>query len=610
MSRLTSKKRYFLTALTIHLHLLQWRVMAYGGGQTGKGRVVNRGRKKKELAFAAPVEEKIVENTGLVKINEMVFTPIPGVKYKHNYTKIWQAINDKRDPAYELDLYRSLICKDLFFFVYFVMKVPIANHKFWVDRCAEVLEGSRTDTLDIWGREHGKSTIITVGDSVRDTLDRKVNFGSDESTMLFSYSNSASLKFLRQIKFLLEKSQMLKDCFPDVLWQEPSKEAPKWSEDQGLFFKRDSNFKEATFECGGLIEGMPTGGHFTRRIYDDVETYDLVQNPDQIEKLKDAFDLSQNLGTDTGIERIIGTYYHYNGLLVYLQNKKSPSTQEPIYQLRKHPSTEGGLWNGEPVYLSKARIDKLKADKKSFATQHLLDPAQTGERKLESKFLTEVDPQDIPNKLYRFMVVDWAGVRKDRDKRQDAWAIITFGVNPYRDDLGLSDLYVLDATIEPLDLPTALNTIVSMYMRAGRVLKLGVEKVGASTMDLHIVNALRAKNIYISEEQQTLAKLSPGGRSKEFRIENNLSYPFANGKIKISTSVPVAYRERLKLEMDQFPLWHDDGLDALAYGYDMIKEYRFPAFYDIAKQKESSSLWDRIQKKRMMQSRQHSWMVG
>lgn len=581
--------------------------MAFGHGQTGKGRVISRGKASSEkLVFSSDIESK---NDGLIRINDMPFTPNPAIKYRHNYVKMWEAVNAKQDPIYELSLYRDTICNDLWFFVYFIMKCPIANHQFWVDRCNEVQDGPRGDTLDIWGREHGKSTIITVADSIRDTLKQKVEFGKDESTMIFSYSQSAALKFLRQIKLLLEKSDMLKACFPDVIWQDPMKEAPKWSEDQGLFFRRSGNFKEATFECGGLIEGMPTGGHYSRRIYDDVETNDIVQNPEQIEKLKDAFDLSQNLGTDGGIERVIGTYYHFNGLLVYLQNKENPVEKRPIYLLRKHPSTKGGDWNGEPVYLSEARINKLKADKKSFATQHLLNPAPTGERKFESRYLTEIDADKIPNKLYRFMVVDWAGVRKDRDKRQDSWAILNVGVSPFRDDLGLSDLYILDAAIEPFDLTTALNKIVEMYLRGGRILKLGVERVGASTMDLHIVNALRAKNIYLSEDMGTLAKLSPGGRSKEFRIENNLSYPFQNGKIRISKNVSVAARERLWQEMEKFPFWHDDGLDALAYAYDLIREYRFPAFYDTSKE-ESDDAFDRYERKRVKMARPNSWMIG
>ena len=50
-----------------------------------------------------------------------------------------------------------------------------------------------------------------------------------------------------------------------------------------------------------------------------------------------------------------------------------------------------------------------------------------------------------------------------------------------------------------------------------------------------------------------------------------------------STNVPSGYRERLKSEMDKFPYWHDDGIDASSYLYDIMKDYNFVYYqnYDI-----------------------------
>ncbi|MGA2467632.1 MAG: hypothetical protein ABSH06_25210, partial [Thermodesulfobacteriota bacterium] len=58
-------------------------------------------------------------------------------------------------------------------------------------------------------------------------------------------------------------------------------------------------------------------------------------------------------------------------------------------------------------------------------------------------------------------------------------------------------------------------------------------------------------------------------------IESALAWPLNNGKLHVSKAVPYAYRERLKWEMEKFPFWHDDGLDALSYLYDIIKDFRF-----------------------------------
>jgi hypothetical protein len=113
-------------------------------------------------------------------------------------------------------------------------------------------------------------------------------------------------------------------------------------------------------------------------------------------------------------------------------------------------------------------------------------------------------------------------------------------------------------------------------LKGGRIIKLGVEKVGMSTMEVHISNALRAKGKIVTVEGGTLALLNPGGRTKQSRIEQALGWPLSNSKIFMSRAIPVEYRERLREELRRFPFWRDDACDSLAYIYDLIKDYRFP----------------------------------
>ena len=103
-------------------------------------------------------------------------------------------------------------------------------------------------------------------------------------------------KFLIQIKTELETNTDLLQTYPDVFYQEPKKEAPKWSEEKGICVKRKSNPKEATVEAHGLVDGQPTGAHFLLRVYDDVVTRESVGTPEQVEKTTSAWELSDNLG--------------------------------------------------------------------------------------------------------------------------------------------------------------------------------------------------------------------------------------------------------------------------------------------------------------------------
>lgn len=512
--------------------------------------------------------------TRTVVINGVSFTPLSlpdGIRYKYDYVELVRRLSMAPNPQKEIAAYRHCILTDLWFILYFVLKWPAANHPFIIDICREIEEGPQTQTLDVWFREAGKSTILTVARSIQEVL-RNPN----ERVCIFSYARSPALSFLRSIKQILETSDILKACFPDIVWKDPEKESPKWSELEGLVVKRQGYHKESTFEAHGLLEGMPTGKHFSLLVFDDIVTADLVNTPDMMEKVKERFDLAINVGTSDGRHRVIGTFYHHDDPLVYIQNKKRISGGQ-LYCVRHKPATIDGTFAGKSVFLSEERLALLRSNRKQFSCQQLLDPTPTGEQLLNFQMIRKANKEDIPTNLYKFMVVDpsgSAGVHAD-GKTADAWACWVVGVRPELTDLGASDIYLLDGFIEVLSIDEAINKIVLMYCNSGRILKLGVEKMGAMTFEIHVANALRARGRYISVDSGSLQILNPSGRKKVMRIEQNLVWPLTNGKIYVSSGMPPATVSRLQQEMEKFPYWKDDGIDALAFVYDMIKDYRF-----------------------------------
>jgi hypothetical protein len=537
-------------------------------------------------------------------INDVVFTPEPGVDYGVDFVQ-WADDWDKVPEGETVEAWhrgqlRWLLERSLFAMTAFVLKVPLelCTHPFWVEACIDVQNGPRDALLDIWAREHGKSTIITNALAIQEILKNP-----EITILIFSYTKTAALKFFNQIKTVLEASEFLKWCYPDVLYKNPQTEATKWSEDGGLFVKRKSFKKEATVEAAGLLEGMPTGGHFFLRIYDDIMVQDLVDSPDQIEKLKNAFDLSANLGTDGGWEWVIGTPYTY-GDVIQLLRERVKLTGELAYHQRIKPATEGGEFNGRSVFQSEARLDRLRLNSRNFACQQCLNPMPQEIQKLKSDAMKDIDPEEIPRRLYKFMLVDPAG-DDTKGKRGDSWAMSVIGVEPFRDDIGASSVYILDCVIEKqITMEAALQAAIDMYLRAGRVLQLGVEKVALSTTEIHIANALRSKGRYLSVDAGNLVILTPKGRSKIDRIDGNLVWPLNAGKIHISTAVPAATRDRLRLEMQRYPVWKDDGIDMLAYLYDVIKDYKFGPRPPDDKPQEKKWL-----KKLRYKDQHRTWMV-
>lgn len=199
--------------------------------------------------------------------------------------------------------WRTMGFNDLFFLGVYIIGRADMIHPWIYERCREV-QARPDGCLDLWAREHYKSTIITFLLTIQDIL------RDPEATIaIFSHTRPIAKAFLRQIKNELENNVELRLYFDDVLYENPKSNAPRWSEDNGIVVKRKSNPKEATVEAWGLVDSMPTSKHFKKRIYDDMVTKEAVTSPDMIAKVDYALALSVDLGTEDGVARFIGTRY-------------------------------------------------------------------------------------------------------------------------------------------------------------------------------------------------------------------------------------------------------------------------------------------------------------
>jgi hypothetical protein len=377
-------------------------------------------------------------------------------EYLYDYEGLFRDIADGQ--LVDRDVWRELVLSDLFFIVHFVMGIEKANHPFVVKMCREVQEGPRSDTLDIWARAHYKSTIITIAETVQYEL-RHPN----HCTGIFAYSRPAAKKFLRGIKNLLETSKLLKYAFPDVLYGKPETESPKWSEDDGLVLRRSSSSRgESSIEAWGLTEGMPTGRHFERCVFDDLETEDIRESPDMLNKVFSKFEMAGNLGTFSSddVTRIIGTYYSHFGPNVRIRDKKYPDGSN-IYTLRLVPGSDDGTKTGNPVLMDQSSWEKEKTGQ-HFNSQQLCDPTPESDIRLDHNCLRPIDPAFLPRRLYKFMVLDQAGGDETDKQSKDLWSFGVIGVEPYVDEIGQSNIYLLDVVADQMSHSEGISGVVDM----------------------------------------------------------------------------------------------------------------------------------------------------
>lgn len=265
---------------------------------------------------------------------------------RHLYPEMLADMKQLDDPV---PILRELCQTDLFFLLRYAMNRPDVDKQWLFERCREV-QAEPDGMLDLWSREHYKSTIITFALTIQNILnDPEITIG------IFSHTRPIAKGFLRQIKREFELNADLKEWFPDILYTNPAKEAVKWSEDDGLLVKRTTNPKENTVEAYGVVDGQPTSKHFSLLVYDDIVTRESVTSPDMIEKTTDALALSYNLGAHGGKRRFIGTRYHFADTYKVIMER---GTAKP----RVHAATKDGTMTGEPVFLTDEQITNKRSD--------------------------------------------------------------------------------------------------------------------------------------------------------------------------------------------------------------------------------------------------------
>lgn len=300
--------------------------------------------------------------------------------------------------------------RDRFFLLYHVLNRKDMGHAWLYKRIREV-EADPDNNLDLWARDHRKSSIITVGGGIQEVL-RNPNI----TIAIFSHVKPIAKSFLAMIKRELETNQKLRWLYKEIVWDNPDKEAPQWSLDAGIIVNRTRNAKEATIEAHGLVDGQPTGKHYDLRIYDDVVTKESVTTPEQIAKTTEAWELSDNLGTADGRKWHIGTRYSFADTYEEILKRKALTP-------RIHPATDNGQPDGKPVLLTEEQWaeKKLIQGPSTIACQMLQNPIAGAQAMFDVKDLKyyEIRPQT----LNVYVMCDPARSQK-KDSANSAFSVI------------------------------------------------------------------------------------------------------------------------------------------------------------------------------------------
>jgi hypothetical protein len=390
-------------------------------------------------------------------------------------------------------------CNDRFFLLTALFGRKDVIHPWLFDRCREV-EAEPNGHLDLWARDHYKSTVITYAGVIQELLcNPEITVG------IFSHTRDIAAKFLDQIKRELETNEGLKKLYADVLYEKPSKEAPRWSIDGGLIVKRSTNPKEATVEAWGLVDGQPTSKHFDLLVYDDVVTLKSVTNPQQVKKTTEAWELSDNLGSGKARKWHIGTRYSFGDTYGIILERR-------ILKPRVYPATDDGKLTGKPVFLSPQKwAEKIKTQRSTLAAQMLQNPLAGQENTFRAEWLR---PWEIrPATLTVYIMCDPS---KGSSATSDRTAIAVVGIDAN------SNKYLLDGFRHRMSLSERWLALKGLYQKWERTrgvqqVNVGYERYGAQSDDEYFQERMDVEDVSFPITELNWTR--DGTKSKRDRVE-------------------------------------------------------------------------------------------
>jgi len=479
-----------------------------------------------------------------------------------------EMLRDAETEGKTVSVMRFMARKDLFFLLTQVCGRKDLIHPFMFDRCREVQKNPNS-FIDLWAREHGKTSIISFGLTIQNILnDPNITVG------IFSFKFGAASALLKWIRHELGTNELLKELFPEILYENPKQQAPAWSE-SSLTVKRTTNRKECTVEANGLIDALPTGKHYDILLYDDIVNERSITTDEQIKKTMETFELSLSLGALGGQKRIVGTHYGYNDAYTTIIEREVAIPR--IYTAIRP--------DGTPIFFTEEYLAEKKRNLSPYiySCQYLLDPKATSTIGFKLEWIRKF-PNRRHKHLNKYIFVDPAS---SKTKRGDYTSMIVVGIGS--DD----NFYVLDMVRDKLSLTEKAEILMKLH-RKYRPIRVYYEKYGMMG-DIEHIKYVQGRDEYrfpITElggklkKEDRIQRLIPLFKSERVWLPDKCMRTNIEGVEEDLTEIFIS-------EYMKFPFApHDDMLDALSRIQDKDVSINKPVFREHKKSTRGITEYD------------------
>lgn len=464
-----------------------------------------------------------------------------------------------------LEALNTLCSEDFFMFCLLILELPV-NNPYLLARCYEIQDNETTSSLWLWFRDGFKSTLVTYAR----TLWRYTRVPSNR-VALFSNSRLLIKPRFKQLKNTMEKNMLLKRVWPDVFYMNPDKDAPTWTIDDGLFLKQNS-MPWPSLSAFGLIDAMPTGGHYNEKVIDDLVDLKNIGTKFMMMKVLEAYRMADNLGSgENTIENIIGTRYKFKDLYEHIMNTGLHRTSIIAGEVDDDGKPKYG---GTPIYYSKEYYDKKKIKQAgTYWPQILMSPQERGDaifKKDHLKFYNE-----LPDKLFYYIIGEPASdpALALHPEDIDYTALMLIATAPGE------RIYIVDMVRDKIGVKDKWDIIKDWHTRY-EITGFAYEEY-ANQKDREFFNIkMQEERFYID-----ITPLRKDKSSKESRIMN-LCETFASGKIFLPRNLYRMTRFSGMIDVvdvfikDEYEVYpngnHDDALDCLAKIHDEDLKLIYP----------------------------------
>lgn len=451
------------------------------------------------------------------------------------------------------------------------------DHPWLFDRCREI-QAEPDGNLDLWGRYHFKTALVTQSQSLWDLADNP-----ELRILIVTYKlDTTGVGFLVIPQRECENNEKLKAHFPDVFWRDPREAAAAGAEwnSTAMTLRRRSNAREPSLMVCGLIANLPTSYHFDIVVWDDIVIEKNGFAKELIESTNESWRKATGLDSEHTRHRMTGTHWGPNDTYRFILDLGAIKLRHRDVYL------EDGT---TPALHSAAFLEgfKLKQGSYHFAAQMRNDPlsenAQTFHLSWADDHRYEPAPIELKPTLNRYIFIDSATTKKKdagRKKGSDYTVIVVVGVAR---GVPLPHFFVLDMIRDRLSLTQTTEALFAL-VEQWEPLWTFQEELGAQRDVEHYKHVMleggtqfRIRGFYEQvPKEDRIRRLQPVFEAGRYHLPKELPRTCDGRRVDM---VRVLLDEEYKHWTPEGGSRHDDMLDALAWPLSpVLKRYiRAPA---------------------------------